>query len=64
MRTAVFGLLDGDEPGFYTFNIRIWMREKIVFPLFFEKIDDMPSVRPRETFEKSESGKRMKPLQA
>jgi hypothetical protein len=44
MRTAVFGLLGGDEPGFCTFNVGIRIGKEIVFPLFFEKIDDVPSV--------------------
>ena len=40
----MIGLLRGDEPGFDIFDIRVEIGEEIVFPFFFEKIDDMPAV--------------------
>ena len=44
MGPAVLGLLGGTEPGFDIFDIRMGIGVEIVFPLLFEKIEDMPSV--------------------
>jgi len=54
--TAVFGLLGGDEPGLYAFDVRFVFGKKIPFPLFFQEIDDMPAVRPGEALKQGESG--------
>lgn len=44
MGPAVLGLLGGTEPGFDIFDIRMGIGKEIVFPLSFEKIEDMPAV--------------------
>jgi hypothetical protein len=44
MGTAVLGLFGRTEPGFDIVDIRTGIGEEVVFPLLFEKIEDMPAV--------------------